>query len=100
MVTAAEIIGLLACLPPEDMPKIVAAAAARWAQKQPVMPPPEVKSADDESLTIEEAAALLRRSTKWIYRHRAHLPFVRKIGPRSYLVSKAGLLRWCNRQHG
>jgi hypothetical protein len=55
-------------------------------------------SADGANLTIEETAALIRRSTKWLYRHHSRLPFVRKIGPRSYICSKTGLERWLARQ--
>jgi Helix-turn-helix domain len=45
-------------------------------------------------LTIDEAAARIRRSKKWLYRHRESLPFVRKLGPRSYVVSKQKLESW------
>jgi hypothetical protein len=48
----------------------------------------------DVSLTIEQAATRLHRSTKWIYRHRASLPFIRKIGPRSYIASQRALEHW------
>jgi hypothetical protein len=100
---AAHILALIANLDPADAPAVMLALAARLQQARQVPAPAagleQNNSTDDESLTIEEAAALLRRSTKWIYRHRGHLPFVRKIGPRSYLASKRGLLRWRDRQH-
>jgi predicted DNA-binding transcriptional regulator AlpA len=81
------------------MPKVIAAAVARWAQARPAPEPsPQQYAHDDTSLTIEEAAALLRRSTKWIYRHRATLPFIRKLGPRSYICSQDALNKWLARR--
>jgi Helix-turn-helix domain len=99
VITVSEIIAALTALPPDDMPKIVAAAAAHWAEVQPATEPPSGGNTDDESLTIEEAAKLLRHSTKWVYRNKKRLTFIHKVGPRSYLVSKNGLLRWRDRQH-
>jgi hypothetical protein len=60
--------------------------------------PPRDVDREDVNLTVEEAATLLRKSTKWLYRHRATLPFVRKLGPRSYIVSKNGLEHWLARR--
>ncbi|MBV8771496.1 MAG: helix-turn-helix domain-containing protein [Deltaproteobacteria bacterium] len=100
MTSASEIIAAIADLDTSDMAAILAAVASRLAHSRPAPEPSAPAAADDESLTIEEAATLLRKSTKWIYRHRERLPFIRKIGPRSYLVSKSGLLRWRDRQHG
>jgi len=74
---------------------LLIAIAAVMSENQPAPEPTDQDAgAEDESLTIEEAAALLRRSTKWMYRHRDRLPFVKKIGPRSYLVSRPSLNRW------
>jgi hypothetical protein len=97
-VTTIELIAAIADLDPAEVPAVLAAVAARLAQPRPVHEPPPEPNGQDESLTIGEAAALLRRSTKWIYRHRARLPFISKIGPRSYLCSKSALLRWRDRQ--
>jgi hypothetical protein len=86
-------------LPHEDLAAVLAAVASRLAESRPA-PEPQLHGAqDDSSLTIEEAAVLLRRSTKFLYRHRSRLPFIKKIGPRSYLCSKSALLRWRDRQH-
>jgi len=104
-VSLEDLIAAIADLDPADAPAVLAAVAAQLAQlgqRPSGADDPAIKGAEylpDESLTIEEAAACLRRSTKWIYRHRARLPFVRKIGPRSYLCSKSALLRWRDRQH-
>jgi len=78
---------------------VLAAVASRLAEPHPAPEPPPHVAQDDPSLTIEEAAAFLRRSTKFLYRHRSRLPFIKKIGPRSYLCSKNAMLRWRDRQH-
>lgn len=97
--TAADLIAAIASADPADLPAILTACASRLAEARSATPElPTQEPADDTSLTIEEAAALLRRSTKWVYRHRARLPFVKKIGARSYVCSKSALLRWRDRQ--
>ncbi len=48
----------------------------------------------DHLLRIKEAAEQLRRAPSWIYRRRGSLPFVKRLGPRSYVCSQAGLERW------
>lgn len=93
--TTAELIAAIAEIDPADAPAVLAAVASLLAQARPVASPLDRQEApDDQSLTIEEAATLVRRSTKWIYRHRKQLPFVREMAPRSYIVSKNGLERW------
>jgi hypothetical protein len=52
------------------------------------------ETADDQMLTVDEAAAILRRERRWIYRHAATLPFVRRLSPRSLLCSRKGVERW------
>ena len=95
--TLPELLQQIATLDPTDAPAVLAAVAARLAQGRQAPTPSEApveNRADDRNLTIEETAALIRRSTKWIYRHRANLPFVRKLGPRSYICSLQTLNRW------
>lgn len=62
--------------------------------------PPSVAPVDsDESwLTPDEAAPILRRKSRWIYRNAARLPFVRKVSGRGLLCSEKGLRRWLERQ--
>jgi hypothetical protein len=48
----------------------------------------------DEFLTPAEAAKLLRRSTRWIWRRKRTLPFVRCAGNRSLLCSRRGITAW------
>ena len=48
----------------------------------------------DEFLTPAEAAKLLRRSTRWVWRHKRTLPFLRCAGGRSLLCSRRGITAW------
>jgi hypothetical protein len=50
-------------------------------------------ASDDVMLTVLEASKILRRSQRWIWRHQT-LPFVKKLSPRSLLISKVKLLKW------
>jgi hypothetical protein len=49
---------------------------------------------DDQMLTVDEGAAMLRRRPQWIYRNAASLPFVKRISRKSLLCSKNGIIRW------
>src|SRR5262249_32695880 len=52
-------------------------------------------------LDVKAAAARLRVSTNWLYRHARHLPFSRRIGRRAVRFDAAGLARWAAaRRHG
>lgn len=48
----------------------------------------------DDLLTIDEAAALLRVSPRWLYRHAKKLPFARKLSRKVLRFSRAGISRW------
>jgi hypothetical protein len=48
---------------------------------------------DDRMLTVDEAAAMLRRDRRWIYRH-SNLPFVRRVSRKSLLCSESGIKKW------
>jgi hypothetical protein len=45
-------------------------------------------------LTPDEAAVILRRSSRWIYRNAEKLPFVKRISGKSLLCSKRGIYSW------
>jgi len=94
-----DILNLIAALSPDDMAPVMQALAARLFElrQAPVAELPDPPE-PDVNLTLQETALRLRRSVKWLYRRRASLPFIRKIGPRSYVVSKNGLERWLTRQ--
>jgi predicted DNA-binding transcriptional regulator AlpA len=53
---------------------------------------------EDRMLTPDEAASILRRSKRWIYRHADHLPFIKRLSPKSVLCSEAGIKKWLERQ--
>jgi predicted DNA-binding transcriptional regulator AlpA len=99
LLTVDDLVTAIADLDPADAPAVLAAVAARLAKARSIeaLPQPEPAASDDTNLTIEQAAKHICRSTKWIYRHREQLPFVRKLGPRSYIISKNALDRWLAR---
>jgi hypothetical protein len=49
---------------------------------------------DDQWLKPAEAAVILRKTPRWIYRNARRLPFVKKMSGRSLLCSKSGLQKW------
>lgn len=49
---------------------------------------------EDDLLTIDEAAARLRVSPRWLYRHAKNLPFSRKLSRKVLRFSRAGIARW------
>jgi hypothetical protein len=55
---------------------------------------------DDRMLLPTEAAVLLRRKVRWVYRNAAKLPFIKRVGPRSLLCSEEGIRRWLARRKG
>ncbi len=89
-VPLAEVPALLTALT-----SLSSALAARLltAPAQPE-PPPD----DDTLLTAAEAASIVRRSTKWLYRRAPKLPFARHLDNRSWVFSKRGLEKWISRQ--
>lgn len=89
-------------LPAEAIPVLLARLSAVQSQltarlltaKDPASEPEE----PEEWIEVAEAAPLIKKSAKWFYRHARDLPFVRRIGPKSLLVSKPRMLRWTDRQ--
>ncbi|HWE06397.1 MAG TPA: helix-turn-helix domain-containing protein [Rhizomicrobium sp.] len=92
------LIAAIQTLDPADVPAVMMALSARLLAAKSIAPAESAPDSEDVNLTIAEAAALLRRSGKWVYRHRTSLPFIRKIGPRSYICSKRALDRWLARR--
>jgi hypothetical protein len=92
----------IAAIPAADIPAALAQLAAwqsQLAARLMTAPAPEAAADEpDRMLTPREAAELLRRSTKWISRHRRSLPFGRRLGPRSWVYSELGLRKWLARQ--
>lgn len=89
-----------------DIPAMLSQLAAwqsQLAARLMALPPaPEngqVPNSDtDRILTTVEAAALLRRSPKWLYRRNGSLPFARRMSERSWVYSEQGLRKWLARQ--
>ena len=66
-----------------------------WARLMSIpTAPPEAKPEAEKMLTIEEAATLLHKKPQYLYRNKHRLPFIKKIGPTSYICSPAELQRW------
>ncbi len=60
-------------------------------------PPPAGPAAawsEDDLLTVNEAAVLLRLSPRWFYRHAKTLPFARKLSRKVLRFSRAGIAGW------
>ena len=49
---------------------------------------------EGDLMTVDEAAAMLRVSKRWLYRHAPTLPFARKLSPKVLRFSRAGIIRW------
>jgi hypothetical protein len=86
----------LDAIPRARIPVLITVLAARLLEPEPA--PEPVEEPDDRMLTAAEASKILRRSLKWISRHRNNLPFARRLGPRSWVYSEKGLRRWLARQ--
>jgi hypothetical protein len=69
--------------------RVLATASERPHRRHQI----ELPDADD-LITVAEAAAILRRSRRWIWRHKRKLPFIHEISPRSLLCSKRGIANW------
>jgi hypothetical protein len=75
---------------------LLTAIAGRLAgEPEPPTPSaPKEPEPPDEMLTTEEAAAMLRRSSRWIYRNADRLPFVKHLSERSMVHSRKGIERY------
>ncbi|MGH2367195.1 MAG: helix-turn-helix transcriptional regulator [Chloroflexota bacterium] len=69
-------------------------AQALRTEQPPTVPP---ASSPDRLLTVEEAAAVLSVSKRWLYSHAGRLPFARHLSHRALRFSEAGLRRWIDR---
>ncbi len=88
-----------------EIPAVLAALAALQGQlaARLLMTPPTptsesttARGSDDDLLDTMQAAALLRCSPKWLYRHAQQLSAVRR--GREYLWSRRAIDRWLARQ--
>jgi predicted DNA-binding transcriptional regulator AlpA len=74
----------------------LAAETLTAAAIEPVQGREGLADSDDRMLTVDEAAAMLRKRPQWIYRNAnaGKLPFVKRISRKSLLCSKNGISRW------
>src|SRR5882724_13050364 len=52
----------------------------------------------DRLLAPADAAAVLRVTPRWLYRHHRHLPFTRRLSGRALRFSEQGLRHWLEQQ--
>ena len=89
-----------ATLPADQIPAVLAACAALQAAlvSRLLVTPAAVESSagasEDEMLTPDEAAAVLKTTRRWLSRNSHRLPFVKRISERSFLCSKQGIAKW------
>jgi hypothetical protein len=86
---------LLAEIPREQIATAITLLAARLLAE--TLPSSTNGYGADRMLTAAEAAQLLRRKTRWIYRNQHKLPFA-KLGERGLIISERRLLEWIERQ--
>ena len=78
---------------------LVASVRAVVGEEQPARPAVALVStapawSEEDLLTIDEAAARLRVSPRWLYRHAKTLPFSRKLSRKVLRFSRLGMARW------
>jgi len=84
----------LETLTPEQHQAVVVSLRAAVAPPAEAAPAAAPAWARDDLLTVEEAAATLRVSPRWLYRHAKTLPFTRKLSPKVLRFSRTGMVRW------
>ena len=81
-------------LTPEQERAVIASLGAAVVPRVAAAPTTSPASTRDDLLTVEEAAAMLRVSPRWLYRHARTLPFARKLSRKVLRFSRAGIERW------
>jgi hypothetical protein len=84
----------LEALTPEQERAVIASLAVGSDRVSEALPAPVIATASGELLTAGEAAAMLRVSPRWLYRHARDLPFARKLSRKVLRFSRAGIARW------
>jgi len=54
----------------------------------------ESAPAQDRTLTVDEAAAMIGVGRRFVYRNAKRLPFVKRLSAKKLICSEAGLTRW------
>ena len=85
----------VAALTPECQQRLVANLQAALGEDQVVLAttPATPAWSEGDLLTVAEAAALLRVSPRWLYRHARTLPFSRKLSRKVLRFSRSGIAR-------
>lgn len=92
---------------PDALPALIGEAeslrALLWARLQtapaPAAPAPASNgTGPDRLLTADQAAELLGVDRRWMYRHKAKLPFTRKLSEGTLRFSSRGLEKWKDRR--
>lgn len=73
------------------------ALAQAIRSQQDSRPDPLPKPETDRLLMVDEVAAALGVSKRWVYDHASRLPFTRRLSRRAVRFSEAGLRRWVER---
>lgn len=71
---------------------------ARLISLESTEPTPSTSSSGDRLVTVDEAAALLGVTTKWLYHHWRDLPFAKKLGGKILRFSEQGIQRYIARR--
>ena len=71
--------------------RLLADLSENSRRHKPEAPDP---NCDDRMLTVDEAAVMLRKDKRWIYRRKRKLPFVHILSERSLLCSERTLRQW------
>ena len=72
-------------------------ALAKALRVEQPAPTPPVASNPDRLLNVEEAAAVLGVTKRWLYSRAGRLPFARHLSHRALRFSEVGLRRWIDR---
>jgi predicted DNA-binding transcriptional regulator AlpA len=91
-------------LEPEELPALLAQVAAllgTLSAQLLTIPRPvrrEPQSAEDQLLTVTEAAQRLHTSPDWLYRHASKLPFTVRLTPKQLRFSSQEIERYLQRR--
>ena len=90
--------GMLVSITPEQERAILASLRSAVVEPRsisiPIQESPATAWSEGDLLTVDEAAAVLRVTPRWLYRHAKKLPFVRKLSRKSLRFSRSGITRW------
>lgn len=83
-----EVLGALEGLKAKVWSRLIQFTVAGEEDEESPQPEP------DQLLDVNNAAAVLGVTPRWLYDHAEQLPFTRKLAPRTLRFSEFGLYRW------